>query len=124
MPKLVAYLNVDTNPFRAFLCRFRDLRKLRVTFGDSEGSFFATDGHSAEWDKVPDQMQQQLRMLGSPGRWTDKPRVVALGTGGDYMMVTESNTLFGQLLKRHPFSVVKIDAAAIHVIIIQHPQKC
>jgi hypothetical protein len=78
----------------------RDLNTLRVSFGTSTGSFYATDGSSWQWDNLPPSLEAALLERGHPnGVWRDPPRLVSLGADGDFILLTVGNGYTMRLTK-------------------------
>jgi len=76
----------------------RDVRNLRVTLGPHNSSWYATDGKSWMWQNLPSNLESALHAQKSPaGRWTSPPRIVALGTDGNFLLITESDAVFWSL---------------------------
>jgi len=69
----------------------RAFSKLNISLGPGEDSFWATDGSSCKWNNLPAQLQTALDANLKDGRWTDTPRILSLGFGGDYVMITGRN---------------------------------
>lgn len=94
MQGLAAYL-LERNPLQGFV---RDLRRLQVSFGGRDGSYWASDGQSSMSNELPDKLEQDLRNLQLPGgAWLTKPRLVALGVDDNYVLLTTSGPFSSQL---------------------------
>jgi hypothetical protein len=75
----------------------RSIRSLRVTIGPYNESFFATDGRSWRWMNLPEGLLEALQARAKDGKWTDRPRLVALGADGDFLLITEKHTAIWDL---------------------------
>lgn len=76
----------------------RNLETLRVSFGTSSGSFYATDGSTWQWNNLPPSMQAALSVRrDTRGGWRDPPRLVSLGADGDFILLTVGNGYTMQL---------------------------
>ena len=74
---------------RKFGRLIRNLRTLCVSFGVSTGSFYATDGSSWRWNKLPPLLEAALQKRREfNGIWRDPPRLVSLGADGDFVLLT------------------------------------
>lgn len=84
--KLAAWLRVkDANGFSV-----RDIRRLRVSLGPGNASFWADDGRDYFWDNLPSPLQLALEKLKSPnGGWARAPTIVVLGLYQSYVMLSE-----------------------------------
>ena len=70
----------------------RNLQKLKISLGPYNESYFATDGTSTRWLNLPTGLGQALENRRKPGGgWTAEPRLVALGTMSNYIMITDNN---------------------------------
>jgi hypothetical protein len=70
----------------------RNFVQLSVTLGPSGTSYFALDGTSFARDNLPAGLHAELqKKLNSAGQFSDAPRIVSLGFGGDYFMLTQNN---------------------------------
>jgi len=78
----------------------RNLNALRISFGTSTGSFYASDGCSWRWDNLPPPLQSALlARRGFGGTWRDPPRLVSLGADGDFILLTVGNGYTMRLTK-------------------------
>ncbi|OCL09278.1 hypothetical protein AOQ84DRAFT_397482 [Glonium stellatum] len=75
----------------------RDLKNISICMGSYNESWFASDGKSWLWMNLPSGLESALRARMRDGNWTDRPRIVTLGVGNDFLMITESNTVVWSL---------------------------
>jgi hypothetical protein len=62
--------------------------------------YFASDGNGSwNWDKLPSKLEDQLKeqLNSAQNGFDDEPRIVALGMGGDYVLITAQDKVFYQL---------------------------
>jgi len=70
----------------------RNLEKLKISLGPYNESYFATDGTSTRWLNLPTGLAKALESRRKPGGgWKAEPRLVALGTMNNYIMITDQN---------------------------------
>ncbi|KAF2125019.1 hypothetical protein P153DRAFT_349202 [Dothidotthia symphoricarpi CBS 119687] len=69
----------------------RSIPTLRCTLGPSNTSFFAQDGSACVWMNLPPLLIPALQSRIRDGKWTDRPRVVALGADADFVLITENH---------------------------------
>ena len=67
----------------------RNYGKLRVSFGDSPGRFWATDGATYRWHNLPKDLQVFISSLLKDGKFKETPLLVLLGMGDDYIIRTD-----------------------------------
>jgi hypothetical protein len=74
--------------------RVRNFPNIRIALGPYNKSWWASDGSTSRWMNLPKGLEGALRdkrSNGGTGPFTDAPRFIALGTDGNYFMVTEKN---------------------------------
>jgi len=64
----------------------RDIPTLRITLGPN-GSYFAIDKDGYAWDNLPESLEEDVATCCDPEE-ADDPRLVALGAGGGFLMIT------------------------------------
>ena len=100
--------------------RNRDVKNIRCTLGPYNASFFVHDKASYLWNNLPEPLLAALQGNIRDGNWVDRPRLVALGAGGNFLMVTEKNAAVWDL--RHYKSVLTLikqsNAADIHNLVL------
>jgi hypothetical protein len=84
----------------------RHFRNLDISLGPRNESFWATDGDSAKWSNLPEPLLKALSANLKDGEWIDKPRIVTLGVGGDYVMMTTNNAAAWRLSNYKEFDAV------------------
>ncbi|CAA9961745.1 hypothetical protein PTMSG1_05122 [Pyrenophora teres f. maculata] len=86
--------------------RNRDVPNIRCTLGPYNASFFVHDKTSYLWNNLPEPLVAALKNNIRDGNWTDRPRLVALGAGDNFLLVTEKNAAVWDL--RHYKSVLTL----------------
>lgn len=67
----------------------RDLESLRVSLGPYNRSFFAFDGKAYLWQNLPEALSDAIQERRNPsGDFAAAPRLVELGVGENYIMIT------------------------------------
>jgi len=84
--------------------RNRNISNIRCTLGPYNSSFFVHDNTSYLWKNLPGPLLVALQNNIQDGSWTDRPRLVALGAGDNFLLVTEKNATVWDL--RHYKSAV------------------
>ncbi|KAF2242458.1 hypothetical protein BU26DRAFT_610297 [Trematosphaeria pertusa] len=69
----------------------RNIPNLRLILGPYNTSFFVHDGSSYLWMNLPQPLLSALQSRIKNGSWTDKPRIVALGADGNFLLITEKH---------------------------------
>jgi hypothetical protein len=69
----------------------RDFSNLYVSLGPDGQAYWATDKKRYIWRGLPAQLESGISGLLKDGKWSETPRLVTLGFGGDYFMLTENN---------------------------------
>lgn len=70
----------------------RNIANLRLALGPNNASFFVTDGKDYFWRNLPAAFNQALEARRKKGGgFTSAPRIVALGIGGNYVMIDSGN---------------------------------
>ena len=104
--------------------RKRHVQNIRCTLGPYNASFFVHDKASYLWSNLPEPLVAALQNNIRDGNWTDRPRFVALGAGGNFLLVTEKNAAVWDL--RHYKSVLTLikqsTAGDIHNLVL-HPYR-
>ncbi|KAF1832699.1 hypothetical protein BDW02DRAFT_590255 [Decorospora gaudefroyi] len=77
--------------------RNRDIRNLRCVLGPYNSSFFVHDNASYLWKNLPEKLLSGLKANIQDGNWIDRPRIVALGAGNNFLLVTEKNAVLWDL---------------------------
>lgn len=91
-----------------------------MSFGPENKSWFATDGSTYKWSNLPEQLQKAIDENLKDGTWTDEPRIVSLGVGGDYVWVTTRNGA-SWIVKNYPLVEEAFDAMKKNkTIIVAH----
>jgi hypothetical protein len=67
--------------------------------GPHNGSFFAHDSSAYLWMSIPDGLLEALQSRIKNGSWVDKPRVLALGADGNFVLITAKNAAVWDLEK-------------------------
>ncbi|KAF2676407.1 hypothetical protein K458DRAFT_322106 [Lentithecium fluviatile CBS 122367] len=75
----------------------RSISKVRVTLGPYNHSFFATDGSACLWMNLPPLLLSALQTRIKNGNWTDRPRLVSLGSDQNFLLITEGNAAVWEL---------------------------
>ncbi|KAH8698051.1 hypothetical protein GQ44DRAFT_718522 [Phaeosphaeriaceae sp. PMI808] len=98
----------------------RDFKKLSVTLGSDGKAYYATDRTSFVWNDLPPALGAGIETLkNSNGQFEDAPRVVSLGFGGDYFVLTQKNGCQWSLTNYPEFaSIIPLfkDNSAFHTI--------
>jgi hypothetical protein len=109
-PELNGFLSVQS----------RDIPKIRCTLGPYNSSFFIHDSASYLWKNLPGSLLVALQKNIQDGSWIDRPRLVALGAGDNFLLITEKNASVWDL--RHYKSAVtfleKSAMSDIHSLIL------
>jgi hypothetical protein len=71
--------------------RNRDIPNIRCTLGPYNTSFFVHDKASYLWKNLAGALLVALQNNIQDGSWTDRPRLVALGAGDNFLLITEKN---------------------------------
>jgi hypothetical protein len=71
--------------------RNRNVANIRCTLGPYNASFFVHDKASYLWKNLPEQLLSSLNGIIKDGNWIDRPRLVSLGAGNNFLMVTDKN---------------------------------
>ncbi|KAM6513848.1 hypothetical protein FALCPG4_015055 [Fusarium falciforme] len=82
--------DADGDCVRNFQCLYACLRP------DNKG-FWATDRRSSIWDGLPAGLTFVFHKLLKDGQWTDTPRLVTLGVGDNYLMLTKADACYWYL---------------------------
>lgn len=70
----------------------RKISQLRISLGPADASYWVTDGGPCQWYNVPDGLDAALKKRKSPEKgWTDRPRLVSIGAGGNWVLITQAN---------------------------------
>lgn len=69
----------------------RDVPNLRCVLGPYNDSYYVHDGNAYSWMNLPSKLLGSLELRIENGNWTDRPRLVALGAGGDFVLLTEKH---------------------------------
>ncbi|KAG9191814.1 hypothetical protein G6011_10548 [Alternaria panax] len=84
----------------------RDIPNVRCTLGPYNSSFFVHDKASYLWKNLPGALLVALQNNIQDGSWTDRPLLVALGAGDNFLLITEKNASMWDL--RHYKSAVAL----------------
>ncbi|CAN9107309.1 unnamed protein product [Alternaria alternata] len=82
----------------------RNIPNIRCTLGPYNSSFFIHDKASYLWKNLPGTLLVALQNNIQDGSWIDRPRLVALGAGDNFLLITEKNASVWDL--RHYKSAV------------------
>jgi hypothetical protein len=77
--------------------RNRDIANIRCTLGPYNASFFVHDEASYLWKNLPEQLLFSLNGIIKDGNWIDRPRLMILGAGNNFLLVTDKNAAFWDL---------------------------
>jgi hypothetical protein len=104
--------------------RNRNVARLRCCLGPYNESFFVHDGSSYLWKNLPVKLVAALQKNIKDGTWLDRPRLVALGADGNFLMVTEKNAAVWDLRNYKPL-VSLLDQRPMENIhgVILHPYR-
>ncbi|KAH7064105.1 hypothetical protein BKA63DRAFT_586660 [Paraphoma chrysanthemicola] len=69
----------------------RDIPGIRCSLGPYNSSFFAHDGATYRWMNLPDDLLSALQSRIKDGSWIDRPRLVTLGAGDSFVLITEKH---------------------------------
>ncbi|KAF1945035.1 hypothetical protein EJ02DRAFT_339558 [Clathrospora elynae] len=104
--------------------RNRNVSSIRCTLGPYNASFFVHDNASYLWKNLPGALLSALSGNIHDGNWADRPRLVALGAGNDFILITEKQAAVWDLRNHKP--VVKLleqsGIPEIHSIVL-HPYR-
>jgi hypothetical protein len=108
----------------------RDFSNLYVSLGPDGKAYWATDKKRYVWASLPAQLETAISGLLKDGKWSETPRLVTLGFGGDYFMLTENNachwlmTNYGELnsamsafREKRAFNTVGVRTLSISLIL-------
>jgi hypothetical protein len=82
----------------------RDIPSIRCSMGPYNSSFFAHDGASYRWMNLPNDLLYALQIRIKDGSWTDRPRIVALGAGENFVLITEKHAAIWDLANYNTIS--------------------
>jgi hypothetical protein len=78
--------------------RHRNIANIRCTLGPYSSSFFVHDNAAYLWKNLPEQLISGLQGMIKDGNWTDRSRLVALGAGNNFLLVTDRNAAIWDFL--------------------------
>ncbi|KAI8931129.1 hypothetical protein NX059_011483 [Plenodomus lindquistii] len=69
----------------------RNVPKIQCVLGPYNESWFVHDGDAYSWMNLPTKLLQALQSRIKDGNWIDRPRIVALGAGTNFVLLTEKH---------------------------------
>lgn len=92
-PELITFLYARNTQGQ----QVRNIPSVRCTLGPYNASYLAHDGLAYSWMSLPQALLSALQSRINDGDWTDRPRTVALGAGGNFVLLTEKNAAIWDL---------------------------
>jgi hypothetical protein len=104
--------------------RDRTIANIRCILGPYNSSFFVHDNASYLWKNLPEQLSFGLQGIIKDGNWIDRPRLVALGAGNNFILVTEKNAAVWDLRSYKELSKLlkQGQVSDIHSVVL-HPYR-
>ena len=84
----------------------RNFENLSVSLGPDGKAFWAMDGKNFIWNSLPNDLSIGVAGLLKNGTFTDSPRLVTLGVGGDYFMLTKNDACYWRLTNYRELNAV------------------
>ncbi|CAO2653003.1 Nn.00g024140.m01.CDS01 [Neocucurbitaria sp. VM-36] len=75
----------------------RDIPNIRCILGPYNSSYFVHDKSAYIWMNLPEGLLSALQSRIKDGNWIDRPRIVALGAGSNFLLVTENHSAIWEL---------------------------
>ena len=104
--------------------RNRHVSNIRCTLGPYNSSFFVHDGASYLWSGLPETLVAALQANIQGSDWIDRPRLLTLGAGDNFLLVTEKHAAVWDL--RHYKSAMRLikegDSSQVANIVL-HPYR-
>jgi hypothetical protein len=92
--------------------RNRNIPNIRCTLGPYNSSFFVHDSVSYLWKNLPGPLLVALQNNIQDGSWTDRPRLIALGVGDNFLLITTKNAAVWDL-RHYKSAVTFLEKSAI-----------
>jgi hypothetical protein len=92
--------------------RNRNISNIRCTLGPYNSSFFVHDNASYLWKNLPGPLLVALQNNIQDGSWIDRPRLVALGAGDNFLIITEKNAAVWDL-RHYKSAITLLEQSAI-----------
>ncbi|KAL6711044.1 hypothetical protein ACN47E_006919 [Coniothyrium glycines] len=75
----------------------RNIPGIRCSLGPYNSSYFVHDGSAYAWMNLPAKLIDALQSRINAGKWIDRPRLITLGAGSDFVFLTEKDTAIWNL---------------------------
>ncbi|KAF2846514.1 hypothetical protein T440DRAFT_492619 [Plenodomus tracheiphilus IPT5] len=82
---LVAFLHARKTQGRLS----RNLPEIRCVLGPYNDSWYVHDSDAYSWTNLPTKLLTALQSKITDGNWIDRPRIVTLGAGSDFVLLTD-----------------------------------